>query len=64
MIQRELYKEEVLNLFYKHENKNYFDEIISYLLSGECLIMLLCNPEGKNGDPIDIWKKMIGPPEP
>lgn len=27
--------------------------------------MVLCNPEGKeNGDPISIWKKMIGPVDP
>ena len=27
-------------------------------------MMLLCNPEGKDGDPIAIWKKMIGPADP
>jgi hypothetical protein len=31
------------------------------MTSGECCVMVLTNPEGKeSGDPIAIWKKMIG----
>lgn len=34
LIQRELFKEEAMNLMYKHEKKQYFDELIAYLTSG------------------------------
>ena len=34
------------------------------MTSGECLVMVLCNSDANNGDPIQNWKKMIGPPDP
>lgn len=65
MIQRELYKEQAQNLYYKHQDKPYFDDLVAYMTSGECCVMVLCNPEGKeDGDPIAVWKKMIGLPDP
>lgn len=60
MVQRELLKEEVINLFYKHENKPYFEDILRYMMSGECCVMILVNADGTEGDPIAKWKKMIG----
>ena len=30
------------------------------MMSGECLVMILVNAEGSEGDPILKWKKMIG----
>ena len=59
-----MYKEEVLNLFYRHEDKPYFEELVTYMVSGECLVMVLCNSDGNDGDPIENWKKMIGPADP
>jgi nucleoside diphosphate kinase len=60
MFQRELLKEEVINLYYKHENKPYFEDILRYMLSGESCVMVLVNADGTDGDPILKWKKMIG----
>ena len=34
------------------------------MVSGECLVMVLCNSDGNDGDPIENWKKMIGPADP
>jgi hypothetical protein len=35
------------------------------MTSGECCVLVLCNPEGKEeGDPIAVWKKIIGPADP
>jgi nucleoside diphosphate kinase len=34
MFQRELLKEEVMNLFYKHEQKPYFEDLLRYMMSG------------------------------
>lgn len=57
MIQRQLYKEEVFNLFYRHEKKPYFEELVEYMLSGECCVMILCAAEtAEKTDPIVIWK--------
>ena len=65
MIQRELYKEEAMNLFYRHEQKPYFEDLIAYMTSGESLVMVLCSPDDYEGtDPIADWKKMIGPADP
>lgn len=61
MIKRELMKEEVINLFYKHQKKPYFEELLSYILGGECVILLLCH---ETEDPINKWKKLIGPSDP
>lgn len=34
-------------------------------MSGECCVMVLCNAEGADKhDPIEVWKKMIGPMDP
>lgn len=54
-------KEEVLNLYYKHSKKPYFEEISNYMLGGESIIFLLCH---ETEDPISKWKKMIGPSDP
>lgn len=64
IVQRELYKEEVLNLFYRHEGKPYFEELVAYMLSGESCVMLLCGAENVEIDPIKAWKDMIGPADP
>lgn len=61
MIQRELFKEEAMNLFYKHEKKPYFEELVRYLTSGECCVFLLCH---ETENPVEKWKKMIGPADP
>jgi nucleoside diphosphate kinase len=60
MFQRELLKEEVINLFYKHENKPYFEDLLRYMMSGESCVMVLVNANETEGDPIVKWKKMIG----
>lgn len=60
-MQRELVREEIINLFYKHTNKAYFDEILNYLLNGESCVFLLCH---ETEDPIKKWKKMIGNSDP
>ncbi|KAM3142181.1 hypothetical protein pb186bvf_005590 [Paramecium bursaria] len=58
-IQRELYKEEVLNIFYKQQK--FIDEILQYMMSGECIMLLLCH---ETENPIQVWKKMIGNKDP
>jgi nucleoside diphosphate kinase len=45
MFQRELMREEIINLFYKHESKPYFEDILKYMGSGECCVMVLVNAE-------------------
>ncbi len=49
-----------MNLYYKHESKPYFEDILRYLMSGESCVMVLVNADGSEGDPIVKWKKMIG----
>lgn len=61
ILQRELVKEEIINIFYKHTNKPYFEEILQYMLSGESVILLLCH---EIEDPIKKWKKIIGISDP
>ena len=61
MIQRELMKEEVINLCFKHAKKPYFEEILNYMMGGESVIFLLCH---ETEDPIGKWKKLIGPSDP
>lgn len=61
IIQRQLFKEEVMNVFYKHVEKPYFEDILEYLLSGQSSIFLLTHPAE---DPVRKWKKMIGNMEP
>jgi nucleoside diphosphate kinase len=50
----------VINLFYKHESKPYFEDILRYMTSGESCVMVLVNADESEGDPIIKWKKMIG----
>ncbi|KRX11100.1 Nucleoside diphosphate kinase [Pseudocohnilembus persalinus] len=57
MIQRQLIKEEVLNLYYKHLKQEYIDQIVEYMLSGECCVILMCH---ETENPIEKWKNMIG----
>ena len=61
MIKRELIKEEISNLYYKHLKKDYFQQILDYLLEGESLILLICHV---TEDPIKKWKKIIGNMDP
>ncbi|EAS00090.1 nucleoside diphosphate kinase (macronuclear) [Tetrahymena thermophila SB210] len=61
MIQRELIRQEVQNVFYKQEGQPYYDDIIDYMLSGECVVLLLCH---ETENPIEKWKKMIGKSDP
>ena len=61
MIQRELTKEEILNLFNKHYNKDYYEKILKFMLNGDCIIIMLgCDDE----DPITKWKNFIGNSDP
>lgn len=60
-IQRELFKEEVMNIFYLHSAKTYVDDILEYMMSGECIVLLLCH---ETENPIEKWKKMIGNMDP
>lgn len=60
-----------MNLYYKHETKPYFNDIVEYMTSGECCVLVLCCAENKEdgekgtaGDPIALWKKMIGAMDP
>jgi nucleoside diphosphate kinase len=64
MFQRELLREEITNLFYRHEGKPYFEDILRYMQSGESTVMVLVNAPGAEGDPIAKWKKLIGPSNP
>jgi len=70
-----LRNEEILNLFYKYRNQEFFDDIKEHLSSGESKVMLLINKvetrydeekeeEVKLEDPITRWKKLIGPSNP
>jgi len=38
-----LTREEVLNLFYKHRNASYFQEIEEHLMTAESIVLLLVN---------------------
>jgi nucleoside diphosphate kinase len=35
-----------MNLYYKHESKPYFEDILRYLMSGESCVMVLVNADG------------------
>jgi len=37
------------------------DEIMTYMLSGECIMFLLCH---ETENPITVWKKIIGNKDP
>lgn len=70
-----LRNEEILNLFFKYRNKDFFDEIKEHHSAGESRVLLLINrvdtkydeekeEEIKLADPITRWKKLIGPSDP
>lgn len=58
---RTLEKEDIINLFSKHKNRDFFHDIMDYMLSGPCVILLLTM---NSGDPIRLWKDIIGPADP
>lgn len=58
---RNLDKEDVANLMAKFKGKDFFNDIIDYMMSGPSEILLLTQP---SGDPIRVWKDMIGPSDP
>ena len=73
--QKVLRNEEILNLFYKYRNQDFYDDIKEHLTAGESKILLLINKvettydeekeeEVKLEDPITRWKKLIGPSDP
>lgn len=37
------------------------EDILTYMLSGECIMLLLCH---ETENPIAVWKKMIGNKDP
>lgn len=70
-----LRNEEILNLFFKYKNKDFFDDIKEHLSAGESKVLLLINKvetkydeekeeEVKLEDPITRWKKLIGLSDP
>ncbi len=61
MLKKELTKQEVINLYYKHTEKDFFDNMVKYLMNGESVILLLTCEED---DPIKKWKSFIGQPDP
>ena len=61
MLKKELTKQEVINLYYKHTEKDFFDNMVKYLMNGESVILLLTCEED---DPIKKWKAFIGQPDP
>lgn len=58
---RELTREEAENIYFKHQNKDYFKKLITYASTGESLVLLLSH--AKN-DPISTLKKLVGPKDP
>jgi len=61
MLKKELTKQEVINLYYKHMEKDFFDNMVKYMMNGESIVLLL-TCEGEN--PIQKWKQFIGLPDP
>lgn len=58
---RELTRQEVENLYYKHEKKPYFTDLVSYNSTGESLVLLLSH---KSEDPISLLQTVIGDKDP
>jgi nucleoside diphosphate kinase/thiol-disulfide isomerase/thioredoxin len=58
---RNLDKEDVANLMAKHKNKDFFNDVVDYMMSGPCEILLITQ---QSGDPVKLWKDMIGPSDP
>jgi nucleoside-diphosphate kinase len=50
-----------MNIFYQHQKKPFMDDILDYMISGECIVLLLCH---ETENPIEKWKRMIGPMDP
>jgi nucleoside diphosphate kinase len=50
-----------MNIFSLHHKKPFIEDILDYMLSGECIVLLLCH---ETENPIDKWKKLIGPMDP
>lgn len=44
-------KEEVLNLFYKYRNRDYFRDIEEHMMTAESIVLLLINKVDKVYDP-------------
>jgi len=61
MLKKELTKQEVLNLYYKHVDKDFFDNMAKFLMNGDSVILLL-TAESEN--PIQKWKKLLGHSDP
>ena len=61
MLLREPTKQEIQNLFYKHEKADWYREALIYMTCGDCLILLLTH---ETEDPIKKWKALIGPSDP
>jgi nucleoside diphosphate kinase len=61
ILKKELTKQEVLNLYYKHSEKDFFDNMAKFLMNGDSIILLLT---AEDADPIKKWKSFIGVPEP
>lgn len=58
---REITRQEAENLYYKHQNKDYFNKLVAYGSTGESLVMLLSHA---TGDPITLLKEMLGNKDP
>lgn len=58
---RNLDKEDVANLMAKFKNREFFNDIVDYMMNGPCEILLLTL---NSGDPVKVWKDMIGPSDP
>lgn len=61
VIQRELSVQECENLYYKHEGKVYFNELVVVNSTGESMVMLLAN---EKFDPIEKMKELMGDKNP
>lgn len=70
-----LKNEEILNLFYKHQNEEFFKDIDLPMKSGDSIVLLLINKtdvkidpetreETKLEDPITRFKKLLGKLDP
>ena len=73
-LHKNLTKEEIMNLYFKHTKEEYFQEIINHMTSGPVAILILINKEesylDENGiktlylSPVERWKEMIGNKDP
>ena len=73
-LQKQLTKQEIQNLYFKHTKANYFNEILTHMSTGPVAILVLTNKEEFFFDenniktyyksPIERWKDMIGDKDP